>query len=1087
MKRMLERLARAAACATLALAASASFAADALETLFRSPPPAARPHVYWLWLNGYMHEPSAMAELDAMRETGLGGVLLFDMGARGDRTTQPPAGPAFLSPPWLDQLAATLQRTKQLGLQVDMSVINSWDLGGPWIEPRHACMSLYSTEASAAGGQPLELQLPFPLPEKLAPRGADGRPAFWTDVAVVAARDVRRRAGHEIVVKLCPDGVHELRDVVLDNGTPKPGAEIASTLTPVRDFSIAVSRGGTSDADFKEVFRGSLRAEAGPQRFALPAGTQGSHIRLTLISGHDIQRPRWTLGEFEAHGANGANLALSRMAQRHLTGAALIRYPVPLAYNDWNPTNLHDGGADGPDEVYATAGLPPFDLPKSGELIDVTRHVDRDGRLRWNAPTGHWTFLRYTCMINGQKLKVPSPNSDGLATDHLNPEATRAHMDHVIARLREKFGRNLRDSGLTHLYLASYEIVGKTWSPVFAAEFERRRGYSLTRFLPALFGARIENEETTERFIFDFEKTLSEVLIDAYYRTAREVAHAAGLTIKSEAGGPGPPAQTPPVEALLANGAVDGIQGEFWPFWAGNDALWVVKETAAAGNIYGKGPIHMEAFTSFHHWAEGPQDLKPSADRVFCEGGNHMVWHTWPHHPPESGLPGWAYLAGTHINRMVPWWPHAKPFIDYLARCSALLQSGRTVADVLYYYGDGGYNFIRPRTAQPGLGAGYDYDVINADVLLGKLSVRDGRLVLPHGPSYAILKLPDRDDINPDVLAKIEALVKAGATVVGRKPRRASGLQGFPASDTKVREIAGRLWDTRNPRHVVADRPLRDILGQMKIAPDFVASHALDYIHRTTSAGEVYFVRNTRGEPVTERATFRVKGKAPELWDPRTGEITATTTFNATAAGTEVPLAFAPYASTFVIFRRAATAPSAAVGTRSALPAPFPLEGDWRVEFEPNRGAPATANFAQLQPWNAHTDSGIRHFSGKATYRKTFTVPAAWRSRGQRAALDLGKLWTIGAVTLNGKSLGVVWTAPFHVDCTEALREGENELVVTVANNWHNRIVGDSRLPAPHRVTRTNVQVTQHNRPWSEMSLIDSGLFGPVRLIATEQ
>jgi hypothetical protein len=202
----------------------------------------------------------------------------------------------------------------------------------------------------------------------------------------------------------------------------------------------------------------------------------------------------------------------------------------------------------------------------------------------------------------------------------------------------------------------------------------------------------------------------------------------------------------------------------------------------------------MEAFTSFEGWREGPQDLKPSADRVFCEGGNHLVWHTWTHAPPEAGQPGWAYLAGTHINRNVPWWAKVRPFVDYLSRSSYLLQRGRFVADVLYYYGDGGYRFVGPRRNPASLGPGFDYDVTNSDVILNRLAVRDGRLTLPDGTGYSVLVLPDSTEAHPRVLAKIEELVSAGATVVGPKPLRAVGLEGHPDADRRVRETAARLW-----------------------------------------------------------------------------------------------------------------------------------------------------------------------------------------------------------------------------------------------------------------------------------------------------
>jgi hypothetical protein len=1037
--------------------------------------------------------PTAADELKAMKEAGIGGVLLFEMGARGNPATIPPPGPAFLSDEWMKQLRVTAEQTKALGLQLDMSVISSWDMGGPWIEPRHASMALYAAETTVTGGANVDLSLPFPTPERNAPLGPDGRPAFWTDVAVLALRAPRRLAAHEFVLRLEPDGVHPLSAVVLDQGRPNAPAELAGTMTGVRDFRVRVSETGTRDSDFKEVLQGSLAAAAGPQRFPLPAGTRARHVQLLLSSGQEAGRPRWTLGEFEVHDTSGRNLAASHAVNSHRDGALLVRAPMPLTYNEWKAGNIHNGGVSGPGGVFATSGLPSFDISDPTELVDLTARVDREGKLHWAAPAGSWTILRYVCMITGEKLKVPSPASDGLASDHLNAEATRIHMNHVVAQLKRGLGDPAK-SGIRNLYLASYEVVGKVWSPVFAGEFQRRRGYNLTRYLPAIFGARIESQETTERFLFDYQKTLGEVVVDAYYRTAVGVAHAAGLQVKSEAGGPGPPIHTPPIDALLANGAIDSVQGEFWPFRPDSDALNVIKEPASAAHIYGKPQVHLESFTSFQHWAEGPQDLKPSADRVFIEGGNHFVWHTWTHQPPDAGLPGLVYGAGTHLSRSVTWWSKAKPFLDYLARGSFLLQRGRFVADVLYYYGDGGANFVGPRRNPASLGPGYDYDVTNADVILNRLSVRDGRLTLPDGTSYAVLVLPDREDIHPAVLAKLEALVQEGATIVGPRPTRASGLEGFPGSDARVRDMAGRLWAnldglTRPNRVHGAGRvftgvPERQVLAERGITPDFVAPATLDFIHRRDAEGEIYFVRNKTAEPVTATVTFRDGKGAPQFWDPMTGKISPAVSSRIAADGAEVPMTFAPYGAMFVVFhagRGTAPAPVAETAIRTAAPAPIALDADWTVEFASPLGAPGKVNLAKVGPWTEQSTAELRYFSGSGKYRRTVMLPPGWRAKAARVDLDLGRLWSIGEVWVNGVALGVVWAAPFSVDCTTALRDGENEIIVEAVGTWHNRLVGEARGALP-KLTRTNITVSERKQ-WKDLDPIPSGLLGPVRLV----
>ena len=1082
----------------VAAATMPTLASPSLVDGFRTPPPLAQPHTYWLWLNGYVHLPTAVEELTAMKQAGLSGVLLFEMGARGDPATIPPPGPAFLSPEWVKSLRVVTEHAKAIGLQVDMSVISSWDMGGPWIEPRHASMGLYSTETTVNGGAAVDTTLPFPTPERVAPLGPDGRPAFWTDVAVLALRAPRRLPAHEFVLRLDPMGLHDLSAIVLDQGTPNAPADLAATMTPVREFSVAVSAEGTRDADFTEVARGTLATAAGPQRFPLPAGTQARFVRLRLLSGHDESRARWTLAEFEVFNAAGRNVAASHRVDQTRSGALLVREPVPLTYASWSAARIHDGGRTGAAGVFSSAARPSFDVPSVDEVVDVTSHVDREGRLQWNAPAGTWTILRYVCMVTGEKLKVPSPASEGLASDHLSAEATRIHMNEVVGRLRAGLGQDLSKSGIENFYLASYEVVGRVWSPVFAGEFKRRRGYELTRYLPAIFGARIQDEVTTERFLFDYRKTLGEVVVDAYYRTAVEVAREAGLKVKSEAGGPGPPIHTPPMDALLAHGTVDNVQGEFWPFWPDNDAINVIKEPASAAHLYGKPRVHLEAFTSFHHWAEGPQDLKPSADRVFTEGGNHFVWHTWTHQPPDAGFPGLVYGAGTHLSRSVTWWSKAKPFLDYLARGSFLLQRGQFVADVLYYYGDAGMNFVGPRRNPTTLGPGYDYDVTNADIILNRLTVRDGRLTVPGGPSYALLVLPDRDDIHPPVLAKIESLVRAGATVMGRRPTRASGLEGFPASDARVREIGARLWGdldgrTRTVRTVGAGRVVwgkteREMLTELGIAPDFTAEPALDFTHRREGTTEIYFVRNREAKPIATRAVFRASTHAPELWDLQTGAITPARGFQRTAGGIDVPITLAPHGSTFVIFRPEGGKSSAndgvtgASATRGAPPESISLDANWTVEFVSPIGAPASLSLDRVGPWTNQTAADVKYFAGNAKYRRTFTLPSGWREKAGAVDLDLGRLWSIGEVRVNGTSLGVVWTPPFRVDCTAALREGVNEIVVEVSGAWHNRLVGEARGAVPKQ-TRTNIVVSQR-KPWKDLELIEAGLFGPVRLIA---
>ncbi len=1080
-----------ASCAVI-LAAAVFFAAgDPLEQGFRTPPLEARPSVYFLLLNGYLNRDWVSKELAEYRRMGVGGLCLFDMGARGDPAACPPAGPQFLSPASAEHLAHVIRTAGSLGMKVELSVTSSWDMGASWVTPEDASKALVETRIEVEG--PRDIDLPLPMPEiPKAARLPDGRPMFYRDVAVVGIRDAERLPGYEFLFQLDKPLPQTINKVVFYNSDTSGTGRYAA-----REFRIWISNADTEESSFRELLRGVLRPHREAQEFRF-SPVQARYLRLQLWGGED---GRVELSEFEVWSVAEDNVLLSYRGRRIRDGALLLEYSSARApRGEWAAENIHDGRKEGAAGSWASGPVPPLHTPSLDRVVILSPHFDGE-RLRWRAPAGRWTVIRYGVTNTGERLKVPSPNSDGLATDHLDPEVTQRYIREVIRRLKPALG-DFRGTALRELYLASYEVVGRLWTPKFLDEFRRRRGYDLTPFLPILSGVRIENKRTTDRVLFDFRKTMGELLVDAYYRAAAREAHKAGLGIHAEAGGPGPPIHQVPVDALMANGAIDSVRGEFWPFRP-HSPIWVVKETAAAAHIYNKPIVHMEAFTSNEHWSEGPQDLKASADRAFCEGMNHVVWHTSAHQPPEAGKPGWAYGAGTHLMPNVPWWPMARGFLDYLARLSFMLRQGRFVADVLYYYGDGGYNFVPPKHVDPRLGFGFDYDVTNAEVLQ-RLEVRGRKLVLPHGMEYEILVLPDRVDIHPPVLEKIAALVETGATVIGKKPQRASGYDPTGLRDAAVRSLADRLWGacdgvklrerSYGRGKIVCHDNLREVLAARGVVPDFQFESpqpdtVLDFIHRRTADAEIYFVRNTRTRPELVSATFRVRDKAPELWDPATGDIRPVEQFEATASGVRLRLALDADGSALVVFRAGGRKPATSKSPAAQRPAPpFEIPGPWTVRFPPGWGAPEEIRLDRLISWTDHPDPGIRYFSGVAEYRTAFELSDAWLKSAPEPQLDLGDLWAAADVELNGTFLGIAWKVPFRLAAGQALRVGPNELRVRVANNWINRLAGDAR-GGGQRYTRTNITITGSPvwRPWAQVELKPSGLFGPVRLLARDE
>jgi len=709
------------------------------------------------------------------------------------------------------------------------------------------------------------------------------------------------------------------------------------------------------------------------------------------------------------------------------------------------------------------------------EVVDLASNLDNKGRLAWDVPAGNWTLLRFACLtMEGHEYDV----------DVLDPKAVEGHFERMGKALLQDAGP-LAGKTLTHFYCVSWEGAAPTWTLGLEKEFKRYRTYDLRPWLPVLAGFIVKDRDQTQRFLRDYYKTLGDCFMNNFYGTLHELCRRAGLQWHSESGGAWNRKLASFAEAdqLAFLGRNDMPQGEFWftgfPIKRRQE---MNRPPAMAAHIYGRRLAAAEAFTHMVlHWSAYPAALKPFADAAFCDGINQFVWHTFTCSPPQFGKPGSEYFAGTHINPNVTWFAQAGPFIEYLARCQFMLRQGRFVSDVCAYIGDKPYQHWGrgsdwSQRATIHLPTGYTYDLINTEVLLDRLSVSNGNLVLPDGMSYRILAVDLEDEtVPPGVLRKIAALEKSGATVVygQRKPERAPGLSHFPDCDDVVRRLASDLWGKQ--------QTLESALRAKKLLPDFEGP--FDYTHRRTAEGDIYFVS---GQGTVE-CTFRVSGRRPELWDAVTGTIRDAPNWRASNdARTVVSIDLPQNGSLFVVFRKQGE-PNRSRPTVLARPEEKPLPGPWTVSFEPGRDAPKSAVFEQLIPWNEHPEEGIRFFSGKATYRKSFVLSPDEAKHS--VCLQLGEVECIAQVRLNGKDLGIVWTEPWKIDLTAAVKAGRNNLEIDVVNTWVNRLIGDAGRPKEKRFTKTNVALQEGTRtikPYqgfaSKDPLMRSGLLGPVRL-----
>ena len=547
------------------------------------------------------------------------------------------------------------------------------------------------------------------------------------------------------------------------------------------------------------------------------------------------------------------------------------------------------------------------------QVKDVTAQMDRDGKLNWTPPAGKWLVLRFGHTTTGMENKPAPISGKGLECDKLSKAAATLHFDNLMGRIvRQNQTLTGQDKTLVGVHIDSWENGAQNWTPQMRTEFQKRRGYDLLPFLPAFTGRLVGGTEVTERFLWDLRQTVSDLLLENYAGTFRELAHRHGLRLTIEA-------YHEPGDGMAYAGLADEPMAEFWA-WEKYKFDWSCTMMASAAHTYGKRIVGAEAFTSgkLEKWQSHPGNIKNLGDWAFCEGINRLVFHRYAAQPWIKAAPGMSMGPwGLHYERTQTWWEQSKAWHAYLARCQSLLQQGLFVADIAYLAPEGvPREFHAPPEAEvaPHIRSGYGFDGCSAEVLLTRMSVKDGRLVLPDGMNYRALVLPDVATMTPALLAKIQQLADAGAMIVGpaTPPRKAPSLADMGSGDEKVRQTAAELWASGK---ILTGNTAQQFLAERGVPPDFSASPLLRHIHRRIGDADVYFVANPQTNDVEAVADFRVSGRQPELWWPDSGRTERSVSFSEQGGVTRVALHLEPSGSVFVVFRK----PSAGIDPVVAL------------------------------------------------------------------------------------------------------------------------------------------------------------------------
>ena len=1045
----------------------------ALKNGFITPPDSIQTTVYWYWISDNISKEGAVNDLHAMKKAGINRAFIGNIGIDG----LPYGDVKMLSDEWWEILHLALKTATELDIEIGIFNSPGWSQsGGPWIKPEESMRYLASTRITVQGPREIEQQLEQPTES-------------FQDVKVIAfpsAANVNNvLTHHAAAIRSTPAVTGLMRITDGDNSTgitfPADGKfqldfetkepftarslTVQVTETPLNAQAVLEAKQENSEykivSEF-EINRSNPALRVGfapyaPVVISLPE-TTAAKFRLTLSNVNS----KAGLAEVQIS-------AIPRV-ERYSEKTLAKMHPTPLPYWD----------------AYMWPEQPETDaqelITSADEILDISSHLSDDGILAWDVPEGEWTILRMGMTPTGVTNGPASPEATGLEVDKMSRKWVAEHFDRFIGEILRKIPEADRKT-FKVVVQDSYETGGQNFTDGFLAEFEDRYGYNPVPYLPVYEGYVINSPDESDRFLWDMRRMVADKVAYDYVGGLRDVSHQHGLTTWLENYGhwgfPG--------EFLMYGGQSDEIGGEFWS----QGELGDIENRAAssAGHIYGKTKISAESNTSGGPaYSRYPAMMKQRTDRFFAEGINNTLLHVYIMQPYEDKNPGVNAWFGNEFDRKNTWFSQLDLFTAYLKRTNFMLQQGLNVADVAYFIGEDTPKMTG--VTDPPLPTGYQFDYMNAEVILRDMEVKDGMLTLPHGTAYRVLILPKQETMRPEVLAKIQELVSEGATVLGPAPTRSPSLQNQPEADETVREIAAELWgevDGVNTKHALYGKgqimnglTMEEVFEVIGLIPDckLPEDNSIHYAHRQMDGIDIYFVSNQADKVQEIYPEFRVTGRQPELWDATNGSIRALPAFEQKKESTLVPLKLAPYESTFVIFRSPAS-PSRGSTILDNYPEPAvveKLEGPWQVTFDASRRGPKEpVTFEVLQDWTTFPDNRIKYYSGEATYTIKFILPE--KQKGETILIDLGNLTAMAKITVNGSYAGGVWTPPYELDITEQVKAGENELNIVVVNNWMNRIIGDLNLPEAERETWYLVNPHGIKSP-----LQPSGLFGPVTI-----
>jgi len=1054
-------------------------AQSSLREQFSKPPTEAKPWTFWYWMFGAVSKEGIKADLESMKEIGLGGAYLMPIKSTSE-------GPGYknavsqLSPEWWEMIRYSMEQSDRLNLKLGMHISDGFALaGGPWITPKESMQKVVWSDTILAGGKIRSVKLALPEAYK----------GYYEDIAVYALPV-------KVGIVQPPGALKE--NPVISSNNPEDSIPFSGKGKDFRSSTPCWIQ-----YQYSKPF--TLRSIE-----IIPAGNNFQAQRLCVMCSDDGRAYRLV-----------KQLIPARQGWQNTDQNCTYSLPETTARFfrlSWNPEGTEPGSEDLDaakwkpalkikqitlsstpriNQWEGKAGLvwrvankttseeiADSECATKSEVMNLTSAM-KNGVLTVKLPKGNWRILRMGHTSTGH-TNATGGAGKGLECDKFSESSVQKQFDNWFGAAFAKTDTALAHRVLKFMHIDSWECGSQNWSDNFPTEFRARRGYDLLPYLPLLAGYPIESTDTSEKVLRDVRSTISELVSDIFFRVMEKNAKAYGCETSAECVAP-----TFVSDGMLHFKEIDRPMGEFWLRSPTHDKPNDMLDAISGAHIYGKNIIQSESFTQLRiNWDEHPAMLKPMLDRNFALGINKVFFHVFVHNPYMDKAPGMTLDGiGHYFQRDQTWWHQGKSWVSYVQRCQALLQYGHPVTDIAVFTGEEiPRRAILPDRLVPSLpgifGAerveseavrlknegqplrvmpagvthsanmadpekwinplnGYAYDSFNPDALLRLAKTENGRIVLPGGAAYRVLVLPLSHPMNPgndpyskDVQIKIAEFSKAGV-IIPDLPYKLADFSGYG-------------------------------LERDAVVPENIA-----WNHRQGNDADIYFVSNQENKERSIEVSLRVQGKTPELWNPVTGTINAPVSWKQETGRTFVNINLAPFESTFIVFSKATGEINHSEKQLTPVIIPFEPTTKWTINF-PAIKKEITRD--SLFDWSKDTDNRIKYYSGTATYHSVFL----WKDNSQHKPvyLQLGRVAIMASVRINGIDCGTAWTAPYRVDISASLKKGPNIIEIDVVNTWANAINGSDKGMPPFPGIWTNGKYRL-----SENTLLEAGLLGPLTLI----